>query len=157
MHVENRGLARGCIITGSSVHNCRMERIHRDVYAGVLTFYAKLFNDWEEMGILNPVDEISLYTLHHITHSVSLWQLPPGSLNIYSTKHCEKALIITGKICAQFVQDLHENTKLFYSLQYSPCSKNNLRCIMLQYFHGLCNRMKYACALHCSRYILLFI
>ena len=64
--LRNRGLARGSIITGSSVHNCRVERIHRDVYAGVLTFYAKLFNDLEEMGILDPVDEVNLYALHHV-------------------------------------------------------------------------------------------
>ena len=63
----------------------------------------------------------------YYTYSVSLWQPPAGCLNIYSIKHCENALIITGKICAQFVQDLHENTNLFYSLQNSPCSKNNLR------------------------------
>ena len=64
--LQNRGFACGSIITGSSVHNCPIERIHRDVYAGVLTFYPKLFNDLEEIGILNPVDEINLCALHHV-------------------------------------------------------------------------------------------
>jgi hypothetical protein len=64
--LRNRGLARGTIITGSLVHNCRIERVHRDVYAGVLTFFAKLFNDLEEMGILNPLDELNLFALNHV-------------------------------------------------------------------------------------------
>ncbi|XP_028393179.1 uncharacterized protein LOC114517591 [Dendronephthya gigantea] len=64
--LRNRGVARGSIITGSSVHNCRVERIHRDVYAGVLTFYAKHFNDLEEMGILDPMNEVNLFALHHV-------------------------------------------------------------------------------------------
>lgn len=64
--LRNRGLGRGSIITGSSVHNSRIERMHRDIYAGVLTFYAKLFNNLEESGVLNPLDEVHLCALHHV-------------------------------------------------------------------------------------------
>jgi len=38
--LERRGLDWGSIITGSSVHNFRVERAHRHVYVGVLCFYA---------------------------------------------------------------------------------------------------------------------
>ena len=34
--LQHRGTGRGSIITGSSVHNSRVERAHRDVYSGVL-------------------------------------------------------------------------------------------------------------------------
>ena len=50
--LENRGLGRGSIITGSSVHNTRVERTHRDVYCGVLCFFAKAFTEFG--GVWEP-------------------------------------------------------------------------------------------------------
>ena len=40
----------GSIITGLSVHNCRGERTHQDVYAGMLVFYANIFQELEDDG-----------------------------------------------------------------------------------------------------------
>ena len=64
--LETRGQNRGSMLTGSSVHNCRVERTHRDIYAGVLTFFAKTFGELEDDGLLDPLDEIHLYALHYI-------------------------------------------------------------------------------------------
>lgn len=64
--LENRGSNRGSMLTGSSVHNCRVERAHRDVYAGVLSFFAKIFGELEDDGLLDPLNEIQLYALHLI-------------------------------------------------------------------------------------------
>ena len=39
--------------------------MHRDVYAGVLCFYAQLFHEMENNGILDPLNDLHLYCLHH--------------------------------------------------------------------------------------------
>lgn len=41
--LHHRGTNCGSILTGRSVHNVRVERLYRDVYAGVLRHYVSLF------------------------------------------------------------------------------------------------------------------
>jgi hypothetical protein len=64
--IENRGEGRGSIITGSSVHNSRVERTRRDVYSGVLVFYVRIFEQLEQDGCLNVLDDVHLFSLHHV-------------------------------------------------------------------------------------------
>ena len=40
--------------------------MHRDMYAGVLCFYAQLFHEMENNGFLDPLNDLHLYCLHHI-------------------------------------------------------------------------------------------
>ena len=63
--LEQRGVGRGSIITGSSVHNCRVERTHRDIYSGVLCFFVRTFAHLEDNGLLDPLNELHLFALHH--------------------------------------------------------------------------------------------
>lgn len=64
--LENRGINRGSMIVGSSVHNQRVERLWRDLHRCVTQIYYRLFYFLEYQGILNPVNEYHLFALHYV-------------------------------------------------------------------------------------------
>ena len=64
--IEHRGFKLGSIITGSSVHHCRVERMHRDNYSGVLVFYANMFQDLEHEGLLDVRNVCITYSLREL-------------------------------------------------------------------------------------------
>ena len=64
--IKKRGANRGSIITGSSVHNSKVGRTHRDMFCGVLVLFAHIFQDMEIMGILDPLNDSHLFCVHHV-------------------------------------------------------------------------------------------
>eukprot|EP00794_Sanderia_malayensis_P000833 gene833-125_t len=64
--LQNRGVGRGSILTGRSVHNVRVERIHGDVYKGILGHYIDIFTALEREGLLDTGSEFHLFVLHFV-------------------------------------------------------------------------------------------
>ena len=64
--LEHRGLDRGNIIVGSSVHNQRVERIWRDMHRCVTVIYYRQFYFMESEGYLDPIKERDLFALHYV-------------------------------------------------------------------------------------------
>ncbi len=53
-------------ITGSSVHNQRIERLWRDVFRCVVSVFYKLFAPTDK---LDPLSEVDLYCLHAVYYN----------------------------------------------------------------------------------------
>lgn len=64
--LQHRGIDRGSVIVGSSVHNQRVERFWRDMHRCVTVIYYRLFYFMESQGYLDPISEKDLFALHYV-------------------------------------------------------------------------------------------
>ncbi|XP_065913263.1 uncharacterized protein [Dysidea avara] len=87
-------------ITGSSVHNQRIERLWRDTFRCTVSLFYQVFYHLEDIGVLDPNCEFDLFSLHYvyirkINHALQLFMDGWNSHAITTENHRTPAQLFT--------------------------------------------------------------